>query len=440
MNRIAPALCCALAAGCAGTSARYAPVPAVPQRETVRALRPIQHVIVLIQENRSFDNLFATYPGADGGKSGVSSNGTTVKLVSGVLNSQGAGHNHAAFLTEYDGGKMDGFDRVRLTGSGKVAGTYLYRYVDPRQIVPYWTLAHRYALADHMFTTQSSGSFTAHQDLIAGATRINPRESIIDFPSKAPFGCDAPPHTVTSLITNDGRILRAQGPFPCFRYVTLRDRLDAAGVSWKYYVPAQSCCGGAIWNAFDAIEAVRRGTEWTSNVSMPETNVLTDAGASALPDVAWLVPSAGNSDHPGGSSDNGPAWVAQVVNAIGTSKLWSSSAIVVVWDDWGGFYDHVPPPQLDAQGLGMRVPMLVISPYARTGFVSHTQYEFASILRFIEENWSLPPLHTTDVRATSIDDMFDFSRPPRAFVPIPAAKTRAFFLNEPRSNESVDEE
>ncbi|MBV8116818.1 MAG: hypothetical protein JOZ01_02505, partial [Candidatus Eremiobacteraeota bacterium] len=128
-----------------------------------------------------------------------------------------------------------------------------------------------------------------------------------------------------------------------------------------------------------------------------------------------------------------------VVNAIGKNKtLWQSTAIVVIWDDWGGFYDNVPPPQLDYQGLGFRVPMLVVSPYAKAGFVSHTQYEFASILRFIEDNWGLERLGSSDRRATSIANVFDFKKPPRPFSPIPADYPATSFLNELPSYLPVD--
>jgi phospholipase C len=135
--------------------------------------------------------------------------------------------------------------------------------------------------------------------------------------------------------------------------------------------------------------------------------------------------------------DDGPAWVGNVVNAIGESAYWKSTAIVVVWDDWGGFYDHVAPQQVGFGGLGFRVPMIVISAYSRR-HVSHTQYEFGSIVRFIEDRWHLGRLGTSDVRATSIADCFDFTHPPREFVPVPVTRSRRYFFNRPPSTKPID--
>jgi phospholipase C len=436
-------LALAVLAGCGGSSS-VPPAPASPNaraRIEPATASPISHIVILIQENRSFDNLFATFPDADGATQGIMSNGQTVPLSKGPLQSYDMAHNHATFETEYDGGKMDGFDQanVNIHGVTQHAGQYAYRYVDPKQIGPYWSMAKQYVLADHMFQTQSSGSFTAHLDLIRGSTKIDANASIVDLTSEDPSGCDAPKGTVTSLIYKSGRVATGAGPFPCFSWITISDLLDAKHVSWKYYVEPLCCNGGPIWNAFDAIRPVRYGADW-ANVSMPETKVFDDLTKGQLPAVSWIVPKVHNSDHPGEPPDHGPAWVAQVVNAIGHSPEWKSTAILVLWDDWGGLFDHVPPPQLDYQGLGFRVPMIVISPYAPRGRVSHTQYEFGSILRFIEDNWGLGRLNTTDVRANSIDDAFDFSQKPRRFETIPADHSLDFFLHEPISTEPVDTE
>ncbi|MBV9027166.1 MAG: hypothetical protein JO311_00995, partial [Candidatus Eremiobacteraeota bacterium] len=324
-----------------------------------------------------------------------------------------------------------------------------YQYVDPTEIAPYWKMAAQYALADHMFPTETSGSFSAHQDLIRGDSAITSRESLIDFPSKPPWGCDAYPGTTTTLITPPNREL-VTGPAPCTNkfpdpaaYRTLRDLLDAKSIPWKYYVPplTKTAIAGAIWNAYDVIWPVRYGPEWTTNVSFPEKNIFRDIRAGALPDVAWVIPDNVNSDHGGpffGRTDKGPSWVSQIVNAIGTSRYWTSTAIIIVWDDWGGWYDHVAPPQLDYAGLGIRVPMIVVSPYAKSGYVSHTQYEFGSIVKFVEDVWSLGRLGTTDERANSINDVFDFKQMARPFKPIPAPYSRKFFERQPPSNLPVD--
>jgi phospholipase C len=419
------------------------PLPAAAQRLAQAKVQHIQHIIVIIQENHSFDNLFATFPGADGTTTGLIHTGASVPLQMSDLVSQLLPSNgYKAFVVDYDGGKMDDWDLVYV--SNRSCPLCVYKYVNPKKIAPYWSMAKQYVLADHMFPTQFSGSFTAHQDLIRGNTAINRTTSLIDFPSSSPWGCDAPTGTQTPTLTSSG-VYSLAGPFPCMKYATLRDLLDAKGVSWKYYTPALPADGGglpgAYWNAFDAVSAVRYGPEWTTNISSPETNIFTDISNNALPAVSWVIPDGQNSDHSGfGRLDTGPSWVAQVVNAVGHSQYWSSSAIVILWDDWGGWYDHVPPPQLDYQGLGIRVPMIVVSPYARKGYVSHTQYEFGSVVKFIENVFDLGRLHTTDMRARSIENVFDFSAPGRPFETINAKYSKDYFVHHKPSGIPVDDD
>jgi phospholipase C len=428
----------------------------------------IKHVVIVIQENRSFDDFFATFPGADGtaggcmipppgtvgsGGGGCPSTDEYVPLQEvNLIEPCDFGHGRQPFLLDYDGGLMDGFGE---SGNGPGcdgghAGKAPYQYVNPAKIQSYWDMAKQYVLADHMFQTQGSGSFTAHQDLIAGTTTYNAAktESLIDFPSHMPWGCDAPQGTRSSILIDTGSYLKFEfhrGPFPCMHYPTLRDLLDAHGVSWKYYSPSDVGGTGKLWNAFDAIKAVREGPEWTTNIAHGAL-FFQDVAAKKLAAVSWIVPDAGDSDHPG-HKDHGPSWVASIVNTIGESSYWDSTAIIVVWDDWGGFYDHVPPPFLDNWGgLGFRVPMIVLSPYAREaypstpGYVSHTPYEFGSILKFVEQNWNLGTLGATDQRSTSIMDCFDFTQPPRSFTPIYQKEPRSYFLHKPPSYQPVDTE
>jgi phospholipase C len=406
----------------------------------------IQHIIVMIQENRSFDNFFATFPGADGttvGRMKTSKGEENVPLKKAPLDSLNLGHQHLAFEHEYDKGAMDGFANVALTldrGLKVPAGKYPYRYVDPADIPEYWDIAKQYVLGDHMFSTQSSDSFTGHQDLIAAGTPVG-NDNVIDFPVPSSWGCDAGPGTVTSLITSTGKYLRAKGPYPCFSYTTIRDLLDAKGVSWLYFTNTMN---GAVWNAFEAIDAVRNGPEWATHIVQPQTKIYDAISNGTLPSVSWVVPDALDSDHPGNHSDSGPSWVASVVNAVGQSAYWSNTVVIVVWDDWGGTYDHVPPPQIDGQGLGIRVPMLLVSAYARQtsqsqpGYISHTQYEFGSILKLIENNWGLGTLGRSDLRSNSLLDCFDFSQAPRQFTPIGAKYSKSYFQKRPPSNLPVD--
>ena len=440
-----------LLAGCSGTGS----VPAsAPDRPAARAAAPgaqfaaaqIQHVVIVVQENRSFDDLFATFPGADGATSGKMHSGEIVPLKEVGLAALDINHTYPTYLQDYDNGQMDGFDLSKY-GTGQKAGKYPYQYVNPSKIAPYWTLAKDYVLADHMFQTQGSGSFTAHQDLIAGATVVDATDSVVDDPSSAwSWGCDAKKGTVTSLITTNLQYRFDEGPFPCFTYSsgTLRDKLDAKHVSWKYYTPPhRGSSAGALWNAYDAIFAVRYGPEWRSNISIPETNILSDVSAGKLPAVAWVIPDQVDSDHPNGLDKqyDGPSWVATVVNAIGQSPYWKSTTIVILWDDWGGFYDHVPPAFIDdAGGLGFRVPMLVVSPYVTAGQVAHTQYEFGSVLKYVEQTFGLASLGTTDVRARSIGNILHLTQKPLPFAPIPSEKRRSYFLHRPASYEPVDTE
>ena len=379
----------------------------------------ISHVVIVIQTNRSFDNLFATFPGANGTTTGMMYGQQVALKKSNLYSAKLYQNSHAAFQVDYDNGKMDGWSAVYV--NQKACATCAYQYVDPAQINPYWVMAKRYVLADAMFPTETSGDFSSHQDLIRGSSALDSTGSAIDFPTHGPWGCDAQKGTTTPKLQSNGQYLK-KGPAPCFTYQTLRDLLDAKQISWKYYAPYLFTGGlaGSYWNPFDAISAVRYSSEWTNNISSPESNFQKDVSNGALPAVSWVSPSDPNSDHAGfGTKDTGPAWVASVVNAIGNSKYWNSTAIVVVWEDWGGWYDHVPPPQLDYAGLGIRVPMIVVSPYAKTGYVAHTQYEFGSIVRFVEDTWSLGRLGTTDTRATGIDDAFDFTQQPRKFQQVP---------------------
>jgi phospholipase C len=351
-------------------------------------------------------------------------------------------HDHAAFELEYDGGKMDGFDLITFgtAGGGSPARLYPYAYVERSESKPYWDMARQYALGDRMFSTATTDSFVAHQQIIAGTAQLNANQSLVDTPTGIPWGCDAPSGERTAIILTSGRVLPSAGPFPCFtQYGTMADVLDAANVSWKYYVyndpfvtPVNSDFSGGVWNGFDAIAKVRcakftppencsgYGADWKAHVSFPSTNVLSDIKNGTLPQMSWVIPALLCSDHPAAGANLGPSWVAEVVNAVGASKYWNDTAIIILWDDWGGFYDNVAPPQTSYTSLGMRVPLIVVSRYAKHGFVSHTQYDFGSVLKFVEETFGTGSLGTSDTAANSISDAFDFAQTPPAFTPIAA--------------------
>lgn len=471
-------LICAVAAGlgaCSAASNSFGGRTTLLPNSGSGSGSPIQHVVLIIQENRTFNNLFAQFPGATGttvGKELVKGKPESINLKAVNLEDKtNLNHSYPGFLKAYDNGNLDGFNLVAYPQSGKGEGSAPYEYVKETDIAPYWDMAETYALANAMFTTQGSDSFPAHQDLIRGGTAINSTNSLIDnlpYTNQA-WGCDSPPGTKTSLITTQLKLKNNGGPFPCTSdfpssgssYSTLRDLFDDASpaISWKYYT-SELGTGGGIWSAFDVISSVRYGNEWGTNVNWPSSNILNDISSGNLAQMSWVVPDGANSDHPGNGSDTGPSWVASIVNAIGQSQYWDSTAIIVVWDDWGGFYDSVAPPCLsksqcrdDQGGPGFRVPTIVISPYSTLGqgsggYISNETYEFGSIIRFIEDTFDLGRLGTTDETTNSIGpengsqggDMLDFNQQPRTFTVIPSKYPKSYFLHQKPSKVLVDTE
>ncbi len=456
--RIAALLAVAVASACGGggggsssdgfvPTGRGTPPPTPPPHE-LRKL--IKHVVIIVQENRSFDNLFRGFPKAESTDYGYMHDGTRVMLQPSDLRPKSNDLSHVWIdaIHAWDNGKMDGFD-LDFLGPNHLAGRYPYQYVQEKYIEPYWSMARQYVLADHMFPTMFGGSFTAHLDLIASTTDLQNDSAEVDSPTATPWGCDAPPGTRTYTLDR-ARLEGNGGPFPCFtQFETLASLLDPANVSWAYYAPSLKGgnAGGRVWSEFDSIAAIRHGRDWTRNVISPPSTILSDAASGHLPGVSWVIPTSGDSDHTGEGRDDGPAWVSSIVNAIGKSSSWNSTAIVVLWDDWGGWYDNVPPPQLDYRGLGVRVPCIIISPYARKAYVSHTNYEFGSIVKFVEEVFDLPNLASlgtgygyTDERAYSITDSFDFKQKARTFRPIGATYGPSYFLSEKPSSRPPDDQ
>ena len=362
---------------------------------------PIKHVVIVMQENRTFDNLFHGFPGADSASAGMDGS-TQVALAPIDLNdSRDLGHTHPDWWQDWDNGKMDGFAHA--------GQSYAYSYVPTSQVQPYWTLAQQYTLGDRMFQSNTGPTFPAHQYMIAGQSG-----GADEDPDSARWGCDSPQGTTVSLIGPNGTDL--PGPFPCFTYKTAADLLDGAGISWRYYAPADQAAS-SMFSAFEAIKSVFNGPDWSKNVIAPPTQALTDIANGRLAQVTWICPESSYSDHPG-TGGAGPDWVASIVNAIGASSFWNSTAIFVTWDDWGGWYDHVAPQAVDNMGLGFRVPLLVISPYAKRGYVSHQAHETASLLAFVEQNFGLSDLGQRDATADAFADCFDFSQNPAPYQPV----------------------
>ncbi len=388
-------------AGCSGTLALTASPPVPSSTISPIAGSPIQHVIVIMQENRSFDNLFNGFPGADTVNTGMSDGRSVTLQPVSLGDSRDLNHSHKQWWRDWNDGKMDGFAQ---------GGSLLpYSYVPENDVEAYWTLARQYVLGDRMFQSNTGPSFVAHQYMIAGQSA-----NVAENPTGSVWGCDADPGTTAALLGPNGTDL--PGVYPCFDYQTIADLLDDKGVTWRYYAPA-SGDSFFILSAYQAIRHIRFGQDWNDNVISPQNRVLTDIKHGELAQVTWIVPDWAHSDHPGSGSE-GPDWVAAIINAVGKSQFWDSTAIFIAWDDWGGWYDHVDPPKVDAMGPGFRVPLLIVSPYAKRGYVTHHNHEASGFIAFIEHNFDLGTLGARDAGSDAFEDCFDYKQPPSAFTPI----------------------
>ncbi|MGH8598219.1 MAG: phospholipase C, partial [Gammaproteobacteria bacterium] len=221
------------------------------------------------------------------------------------------------------------------------------------------------------------------------------------------WGCDSDEGTTVEVRLPDGTI---RNEYPCFDFLTIADQLEARGIGWKYYAPSRGE-RGYHWSAFDAIRHIRQSDLWRERV-VSYREFAIDAASGKLPSVSWVVPPKEVSEHPPESVCEGENWTVNQLNALMRGPQWRSTAVFLTWDDFGGFYDHVVPPSVDAYGLGPRVPLLVISPYAKKGYVAHQRYEFASVLKFIEERFGLNALSPRESAADALSDCFDFGRDP----------------------------
>jgi phospholipase C len=416
------ALASVLLAACPGSpgpARSPTPSPTGPAQPPVTLSAPIKHVVFIIKENRTFDTFFGRYPGADGTTTGVTADGRTVGLGASPDRVSVLCHDFNDGITAIDGGKMDGFSR--LCGNENLAG---YVQFARAGIPHYWDYADRFVLADRFFTSAFGGSFPNHLFAIAGQSdgiagnmaKIHdggPRGIFCDHPAPAPrFEPSLTPAQDGAVMAAEARgdvagVKRFETTMSdCFDMKALPDELQAAGISWRYYAEAGV-------NAFlGAIRHIRFGPMWQNVV--PAQRFVGDAMAGRLPEVTWLIPPIKDNEHPGGQSVCvGENWTVQQVNAVMQGPQWKDTAIVVVWDDFGGTYDHVAPPRDDPFGPGPRTPALIISPWARRGFIDHTTYDFTSVLRLIEELHGLPPLARRDAKADPLSGAFDFSSPPR---------------------------
>ena len=390
---------------------------------------PIKHVVVIMQENRTIDNFFHDFPGADTVDSGMSY-GKVVPLSPVPLGSPtGLDHSHIGWWKAWDNGKMDGFSYTQ-----KDPPLFAYGYVPQSDIQEYWTLAAQYTLGDEFFQSNTGPSMPSHEYMIAAQSADTDED-----PSPAFLGCDAPPGTTVPLVGPDGTDIDP-GVFPCFNYLTTADLLDDNGVTWRYYAPLTGYADFSVATPYEYIHHIYYGPDEKTNVIAPQTQVLTDIANGELAQVTWVSPDVAHSDQ-SGTGDEGPSWVASIVNAIGASPFWDSTAILINWDDWGGWYDHVNPTNIDKMGPGFRTPLLVVSPYAKHGFVFHEVSETASLVTFIERNFNLPDLHQRDERANDLFGCFDFTQTPSPFVKIETKVTVDQLLHEaPTGPADVDDD
>ena len=425
-----------------------------------------EHIVIIFQENRTPDNLFhdpvLMAAGADIASTAHNSLGETIPLTPvplGVI--YDPDHSHASFVKMYDGGKMDGADNIPVQCPPRHPGCAppnpQFHFVDPADIQPYFQLAEQYTFADRMFQTNQGPSFPAHQFIISGTSAPTSNSTLFmaenTMGGDNPFsqaGCIAPPQEFVYLINAKGD--ESQKIYPCTDHPTLTDELNANNISWRYYTPTP----GVIWTAPNAIEHMCGpnlpppnatkcvGSDWTQHVVLRTGGrpapFLTDIANHQLPSVSWVIPSGQESDHAGISTlGEGPSWVAAIVNAIGNSSYWANTAIIITWDDWGGWYDHVAPAIVNdgkswgsGYVYGFRVPLIVVSPFAKPAYISHNGHHFGSILNLIEENFGLRNLGYADAHADDLFDCFNLKQAPLKFKTIPAPLDAEYFLDDTR--------
>ena len=364
---------------------------------------PIKHVVFIVKENHSFDNLFARFPGAAGTayarvgnqkvKLGVTPDHLTVDIA----------HGGGSASTAVNGGHMNQFYSL----SGAIQGGHDYAdsaYVKS-EIPRYWKYAQTYTLADHFFSTIMGPSYPNHLVTIAGQSKTT-----VDNPhgqTNRAWGCDATGNSLVTAISSNGRISHIR---PCFNLNTIADEANKHGVSWRYY-GASPKTYGYVWAAFDSIKHVRYSKYWAQS-DLPYTTFASDVSAGKLAGLTWLTTNAATSEHPPAGECAGENFTVSAVNAIMRSKFWKSTAIVLTWDDFGGFYDHVAPPLKNNIAYGPRVPTIVISPYARPRHIDHGTLDFGSMLRFAEDVFKLPRLTAYDKTAHSLSSAFNFTQKP----------------------------
>jgi phospholipase C len=379
-------------------------------------IHKIRHIVVIMQENRSFDSYFGTYPGADGyprrnGKIAVCvpdpETGACQRPFHDTANRNfGGPHDHIDAMKDIAGGAMTGFIQQAEAGRTMFCHRHINSpkcslspkapdvmgYHDAREIPNYWAYANHFVLQDHMFQADSSWSMPQHLFMVSGWSA---RCAVADVPKSCVNAIQDPG-------SPPGEPQNRTGAVPHYAWTDLTYLMHKRHVSWRYYVAAgdqpdcadnqmfcapvpQKASTPGIWNPLPWFDTVRQD-EQLGNIT-PLKNLYAAARDDTLPAVSWVTPAEAVSDHPPSLITSGEAYVTGLVNTLMRSKGWSSTAIFLAWDDWGGFYDHVKPPTVDRNGYGLRVPALVISPYARHGYIDHQVLSSDAYLKFIEDDF-----------------------------------------------------
>jgi phospholipase C len=366
----------------------------------------IQHIILIVKENHTFDNMFGLMPGVDGTSVARVGDRTVPMTTTPDSLKEDIYHSGDTATASINGGLMNQFYKEpgAVQGGQNVADS---QYTES-EIPNYWAYAQHFAIADHFFSTVMGSSFPNHLVMITGSNQNIIGEPIRYKKADWSWGCDAHPGTKVEY-AKDGK---TGYEFPCINPQTIADEADAAHVPWAYYAPPPGRVG-YIWSTFDAIRHIRYSSQWDTNIR-PTSDFRYDIESDQIPAVTWLIPRFDYSDHPPGSICQGENWSVNTINAIMHSKIWPNTVIILTWDDFGGFYDHVAPPKESRYTLGARVPVIVISPYSRPHTVVHTQFDFRSILTFTERVFRLPHIATYDRNVNSIGQLLNFNQTPLA--------------------------
>jgi phospholipase C len=371
---------------------------------------PIKRVLYLMLENRSFNNLFGRFPGVHGTTVGLSEGKDRPLIRCPDWLPGDLPHDRAAYLNCFNGGKLDGF------GTGIYGPNYAYTIFEEQQIPNYWFWAREFSLSENFFSSAAGPSYPNHFFMVAGTsggTIDNPENIRIrgmdDGRKFKSWGCDAVGDEVFVFVKDANGSLTKHDT--CFNFPSVGEQLSHEGVDWAFYsaVPGQA---GYFWNSYNGVGNVFHTDLWNEHVR-PVSGLIDDISKGALPAVAWVTPRFELSDHPPFSTGHAHNWVTDIVNAVMKSDLWEQTAIFLTWDEWGGFYDPIVPPAVDEIGLGIRVPLLTISPYTRRGLIDTEIGEFSTPLRFIADNWGLDYLTPRIANTHNFEHTFDFSAKPR---------------------------